>query len=113
MEDLLFERLERMDSTVPPEVVLQDIYLLDRVIRPLIGPHGDDYRAPFLAEALELRRFFADADARWEAIDLYDDLCDLCAVGCYASLERVLDRFRSYCRNKEEARVESSPADEA
>ena len=111
MEDLLFERLERMDSEVPPEVVLQDLYLLDHVVRPLIGPLGEDYRVPFLAEALEQRRFFADADARWEAIDLYDDLCDLCSIQCYASLERVIDRFRAYCRGKE--RVVWSPADEA
>jgi len=110
MEDLLFERLERMNSDVPPEVVLQDLYLLDRVVRPLIGPGGDDYRVPFLAEALEQRRFFADSDARWEAIDLYDDLCDLCAVGSYTSLEQVIDRFRAYCRGKNE-RVRSSPVD--
>lgn len=113
MEDLLFERLERMDSEVSPEVVLQDIYLLDRVVRPLTGPLGDDYRVPFLADALETRRFFADADARWEAIDLYEDLCDLCGIGSYASLERVLERFRAYCRGKEAARIASSPADHA
>jgi hypothetical protein len=110
MEDLLFERLERMDSEVPPEVVLQDLYLLDRVVRPLLGPAEADYRVPFLAEALEQRRFFADADARWEAIDLYDDLCDLCSVGSFASLEQVIERFRAYCRGKE--RVRWTPADE-
>ncbi len=112
MEDLLFERLERMDSEVSPEVVLQDLYLLDRVVRPLMGPRGEDYRAPFLAEALEQRRFFADSDARWEAIDLFDDLCDLCSVGSYSSLEEVLARFRMYCRGKIE-RVEARPADQA
>lgn len=112
MEDLLFERLERMDSGVPPEVVLQDLYLLDRVVRPLAGPREDDYRVPFLAEALELRRFFEDADTRWEAIELYDDFCDLCSITSYASLEEVLERFRAYCRDKVEG-VESRPADQA
>ena len=101
-----------MESEVPPEVVLQDLYLLDRVVRPLIGPGGDDYRAPFLAEALEFRRFFSDSDARWEAIDLYDDLCDLCAIASYTSLEEVLARFRTYCRGKAEG-VETKPADQA
>ena len=100
MEDLLFERLERMDSEVPPEVVLQDLYFLDRIVRPLAGPLGDDYRVPFLVEALESRRFFTHVDAYWEAIDLYDDLCDLCSVQSYGSLGRVLERFREYCRDK-------------
>ncbi|MFN2420847.1 MAG: hypothetical protein ABR527_05645 [Gemmatimonadota bacterium] len=102
MEDLLFERLERMDSEVPPEVVLQDIYFLDRIVRPLTGPQGDDYRVPFLAEALDSRHFFSDAEASWEAIDLYDDLCDLCSIRTYGSLARVLERFRAYCRDKSE-----------
>lgn len=112
MEDLLFERLERMDSAVPPETVLEDIYFLDRIVRPLSGPQGDDYRAPFLAEALESRRFFTDAEASWEAIDLYDDLCDLCSIHSYASMARVLDRFRAYCRAKVEP-LEPRSADEA
>ena len=112
MEDLLFERLERMDCDVPPEVVLQDIYFLDRVIRPVTGPHGDDYRAPFLAEALDARRFFSDAEGSWEAIDLYDDLCELCSIRSYDALARVLERFRAYCRAKREP-VEPRSADEA
>jgi hypothetical protein len=112
MEDLLFERLERMDSEVPPEVVLQDLYFLDRVVRPLTGPRGDDYRAPFLTEALESRRFFSNAEGGWEAIDLYDDLCNLCAIRSYASMARVLTRFRAYCRAKREA-IEPRSADEA
>lgn len=112
MEDLLFERLERMDSEVPPEAVLQDLYFLDRVVRPLTGPREDDYRGPFLAEALESRRFFSDTDASWEAIDLYDDLCDLCSIRSYASLARVLERFRAYCRAKVES-VGPRSADEA
>jgi hypothetical protein len=100
VEDLLFERLERMDSEVPPEVVLQDIYFLDRIVRPLAGPHEDDYRVPFLAEALDSRGFFSDAEGSWEAVDLYDDLCDLCSIRSYGSLARVLERFREYRRTK-------------
>ena len=49
---------------------------------------------PFLLEALEARDFFADPDDRWEAIEVYDDLCDLCDIRSYAGLAGVLERFR-------------------
>lgn len=87
-----------MDSQVGPEIVLQDLYFIDRVVRPLAGPAEEDYRIPYLIEALETRRFFASQEARWEAVELYDDLCDLCGVDSYAGLEDVLRRFRAYQR---------------
>lgn len=101
MEDLLFERLDRMNADVEPEVVLQDLYFIDRIMRPLVGPTESDYRIPYLAEALESRGFFTSTDAGWEAIELYDDLCGLCDVQSYASLERVLERFRAYRRSRD------------
>ena len=61
-----------MPSDVDPEIVLQDLYFLDRVVRPFAGPAGDDYRIPYLVEALESRRFFTSAEANWEAIELFD-----------------------------------------
>lgn len=96
MEDLLFERLDRMESDVDPEVVLQDLYLIDRIVRPQTGPREPEYRVPFLLEALESRDFFSDQHGRWEAIEVYDDLCDLCDIRSYAGLSAVLDRFRRY-----------------
>ena len=96
MEDLLFERLERMESGVDPEVVLQDLYLIDRVVRPHTGARELEYRIPFLLEALEARDFFSDPNDRCEAIELFDGLCDLCDVRSYAGLASVLDRFRHY-----------------
>ncbi|MBA3584616.1 MAG: hypothetical protein H0W36_08850 [Gemmatimonadetes bacterium] len=105
MEDLLFERLHRMDAEVEPEIVLQDLYFVDRVLRPLAGPADSDYRIPYLIEALEARRFFASPDAGWEAIELYDDLCDLCDVRSYAGLEDVLRRFRAYRGARDAASV--------
>lgn len=96
VEDLLFERLERMEARVPPEVVLQDLYFVDRVIRPLVGPEDVDYRVPYLVEALESRRFCPDAESCWGVIELYDDLCELCDVRSFEGLAEVLDRFRAY-----------------
>ncbi|HUP00578.1 MAG TPA: hypothetical protein VM737_03535 [Gemmatimonadota bacterium] len=96
MEDLLFERLDRMDAEVEPEIVLQDLYFIDRVVRPLTGPAESDYRIPYLVEALESRGFFASPDSGWEAVELYDDICELCEIRCYTALEEVLVRFRSY-----------------
>ena len=96
MEDLLFERLERMPAKVDPEIVLQDLYFVDRVVRPTVGIEDGEYRMPFLLECLEARGFCADADAGWEAVELYDDLCDLCAITTFAGLARVLDRVRAY-----------------
>lgn len=105
VEDLLFERLDRMESEVEPEVVLQDLFFLDRIARPIAGPEGSDYRMPYLDEALDIRRFFASTDARWEAIELYDDLCELCEIDSYDALERTLDRFRAYRRERDAATV--------
>ena len=96
MEDLLFERLDRMESSVDPEVVLQDLYLIDRVVRPQTGPSGHEYRISFLLEALEARDFFADPNDRCEAIELFDGLCELCDVRSYAGLASVLERFQHY-----------------
>lgn len=96
MEDLLFERLDRVNASVAPEVVLQDLFFIDRVARPSSGPVDPEYRVPFLAEALEERGFFEVPDDGWEAIDLYDDVCRLCEVDSYASLQAVLERFRAY-----------------
>lgn len=106
MEDLLFERLERMNAAVDPEVVLQDLWFLDQTVRPLDGPGDDEYRAPFLAESLESRGFFSDTSALWAAIEMYDDLCDLCEVTSYAGLSRVLERFRTYRREHEATPVD-------
>lgn len=96
MEDLLFERLDRMDVEVDPEVVLQDLYFIDRVMRPITGPRDPDYRGPWLFEALEARRLCSSDEARWEAIELYDDLVDLFGIDSFAALARVLDRYRAY-----------------
>lgn len=85
-----------MDAEVEPEIVLQDLYFIDRVVRPLAGPAGSDYRIPYLVEALESRHFFASPDSGWEAVELYDDICELCAIRCYTALEEVLARFRTY-----------------
>ncbi|HUP18754.1 MAG TPA: hypothetical protein VM778_02240 [Gemmatimonadota bacterium] len=106
MEDLLFERLDRLDVRVGPHVVLQDLFFLDRVVRPIAGPGGSDYRVPFLVEALESRGFCTDTEARWEAVELYDDLCELCDVRSYSGLERVLERYRRYLRARDSAAVE-------
>lgn len=106
VEDLLFERLDRMPSDVDPEIVLQDLYFLDRVVRPCAGPAEDDYRIPYLVEALESRRFFNSAEAHWEAIELYDDLCDLCGIRSYAALNEVMSRFRSYRAERDTTPVE-------
>lgn len=106
MDDLLFKRLERMNAAVEAEVVLQDLWFLDRTVRPLDGPRDDDYRAPFLAESLEARGFFSDTDALWAAIEMYDDLCDLCEVTSYAGLSRVLDRLRAYRRSHGDTRMD-------
>ena len=95
-----------MPSEVDPEVVLQDLYFLDRVVRPFAGPAEDDYRIPYLVEALESRRFFTSAEANWEAIELYDDLCDLCSVQSYAALDEVMNRFRSYRAERDTTPVE-------
>lgn len=107
MEDLLFERLDRMQSRVEPEIVLQDLYFIDRVVRPIAGPAGDDYRIPFLAEALEERGFFDSGDENWEAIDVYSDLCDLCGIRSYAALDAVLTRFRDYRVARQAASIEN------
>jgi hypothetical protein len=56
VEDLLFERLDRMQSRVEPEIVLQDLYFIDRVVRPIAGPEGDDYRIPFLGSSIRVTR---------------------------------------------------------
>lgn len=96
VEDLLFERLDRLKASVAPEVVLEDLFFIDRIARPASGPVDPDYRAPFLAEALEDRGFFESPDEGWEAIDLYDDVCRLFEVESYAALESVLERFRAY-----------------
>lgn len=106
MEDLLFERLDRLGSRVEPHVVLQDLFFLDRVVRPIAGPAEADYRVPFLVEALEARGFCPDPESRWEAIELFDDLCDLCDVRSYSTLERVLERYRHYLRARDETAVE-------
>lgn len=98
MEDLLFERLERMNASVEPEIILQDLYFVDRIVRPLAGPDGDDYRVPFLLEALESRGFCASTEGCWEAIELYDDLCDLFDIDSYGALARFLGRFGEYHR---------------
>lgn len=96
MEDLLFERLERMDIRVAPEVVLQDLWFVDRIVRPLVGPDDPDYRVPWLVETLEARRFCSTAEACWEVIDLYDDLVELFDIRTYSGLDAVLDRYREY-----------------
>lgn len=96
MEDLLFERLDRMDAEVDPEIVLQDLYFIDRVMRPIAGPRDPDYRGAWLFEALEARRLCPDEEAVWRAIELYDDLVDLFDIGSFAALSRVLDRYRAY-----------------
>lgn len=96
MEDLLFERLDRMRSEVEPEIVLQDLYFVDRVIRPTDGPTDPDYRGPWLVEALEARRLCPTVEACWEAIELYDDVLDLCDIQSYADLAAVLERYRAY-----------------
>lgn len=106
MEDLLFERLDRMDTRVEPHIVLQDLFFLDRIVRPLAGPGDPDYRVPFLVEALESRGFCPDAEARWEAVELYDDVCELCDVRSYTQLERVLERYRVYLRTRDTTAVE-------
>lgn len=106
MEDLLFERLDRLDASVEPVVVLQDLFLLDRIVRPVTGPADDDYRVPFLVEALESRGFCGDLESRWAAIELFDDVCELCDVRSYGSLERVLERYRRYRRARDAAAVE-------
>ena len=106
VEDLLFERLDRMPSEVEPEIVLQDLYFVDRVLRPFAGPADLDYRIPYLVEALESRRFFNASDANWEAIELYDDLCDLCGIQSYAALDEVLRRFRTYRAQRDATPVE-------
>lgn len=95
-----------MGAEVEPEIVLQDLYFVDRVVRPLAGPAESDYRIPFLIEALESRGFFASPDAGWEAIELYDDLCQLCDIRTYAALEEVLKRFRSYRGARDTSPVE-------
>lgn len=105
MEDLLFERLDRMGSDVDPEVVLQDLYLIDRIVRPQTGPREPEYRTPFLIEALEAREFFADPQSSWEAIEVYDDLCDLCHIRSYAGLSAVLERFRMYRRARDPSAI--------
>ncbi len=106
VEDLLFERLDRMPSEVDPEIVLQDLYFVDRVVRPFAGPADKDYRIPYLVEALESRGFFNVSDANWEAIELYDDLCDLCGIQSYAALDEVLRRFRTYRAERDATPVE-------
>ncbi len=106
MEDLLFERLDRMPSEVDPEIVLQDLYFVDRVVRPFAGPTDPDYRIPYLVEALESRGFFNVPDANWEAIELYDDLCDLCGVQSYVALDEVLQRYRTYRAERNATPVE-------
>lgn len=108
MEDLLFERLDRMASNIEPEVVLQDLYFVDRVARPLVGPDERDYRVPYLVEALEARGFFSDEDEGWAAVELYDDLCDLCEVGSYAELTEVIQRFQAYRSARNTTKVEDS-----
>jgi hypothetical protein len=105
VEDLLFERLDRMESEVDPEVVLQDLYLIDRIVRPQAGPREPEYRVPFLLEALESREFFTDPNDRCEAIELYDDLCDLCEVRSYVGLAAVLERFRVYRRSRDPSAI--------
>lgn len=99
MEDLLFERLERMNTEVEPEIVLQDLYFVDRVVRPVAGPEDPEYRIPFLLEALESRRFCPTVEARWEVVEVYDDLCELCEIGTYEELSEVLERYRVYHRS--------------
>lgn len=106
MEDLLFERLDRLNAAVAPHVVLQDLFLLDTVVRPLAGPRDEDYRVPFLIEALESRGFCPDEESRWDAIELLDDVCELCDVDSYPALERVLERYRAYRRARDAAAVE-------
>ena len=96
MDELLCERLDRMESSVDPEVVLQDLYLIDRVVRPQTGPSEREYRISFLLEALEARDFFADPNDRCEAIELFDGICDLYDIRSYAGLASVLERFRIY-----------------
>lgn len=97
-----------MPSEVDPEIVLQDLYFVDRVVRPFAGPAEEDYRIPYLVEALESRGFFNIADANWEAIELYDDLCDLCGIQSYAALDEVLRRFRTYRAERDATPVEES-----
>lgn len=96
MEDLLFERLDRMATDVEPEIVLEDLYFVDRVIRPIHGPTEPDYREPWLVEALQARRFCPSVEACWEAVELYDDIMDLCDIHSYAALAAVLDRYQAY-----------------
>lgn len=96
MEDLLFERLERLEADVAPEVVLQDLYFVDRVVRPVFGPDGPDYRVPFLVEALESRRFCSSVEDRLAAIELFDDLCELCDIRSFGALAEFLERYRRY-----------------
>ena len=86
----------RLRDDVEPEVVLQDLYLIDRIVRPQAGPREPEYRVPFLLEALEARDFFSDPHDRCEAIELFDGLCDLCDIRSYAGLASVLERFRHY-----------------
>jgi hypothetical protein len=105
VEDLLFERLDRMESEVDPEVVLQDLYLIDRIVRPQAGPQEPEYRVPFLLEALESREFFTDPNDRCEAIEVYDDLCDLCDIRSYVGLDAVLERFRVYRRSRDPSAI--------
>jgi hypothetical protein len=105
VEDLLFERLDRMESDVDPEVVLQDLYLIDRIVLPQAGPREPEYRIPFLLEALESRDFFSDQHDRCEAIEVFDDLCDLCDIHSYAGLSAVLERFRLYRRSRDPSAI--------
>lgn len=99
MEDLLFERLDRLEAEVDPEIVLQDLYFIDRVMRPATGPDDPDYRGPWLFEALQARRLCSGDEACWRAIDLYDDLLDLFEIDSFRSLDRVLERYRDYERS--------------
>ncbi len=108
MEDLLFERLDRMVADVEPDVVLQDLYFLDRVARPLVGPDDAEYRVPYLVEALQSRAFFPEDEACWEAIELFDDLCDLCAVRSYPQLAAVIERFHVYRQRQPSGRLGES-----
>lgn len=57
MEDLLFERLDRL--------------------RPLSGPRDEDYRVPFLVEALESRGFCPDEESRWDAMERHAAVRDV------------------------------------
>jgi len=94
MEDLIFEKLARLNARVDALVILEDLFLLDQQAE-------HDFRIPFLLSGLCRRHFLPSNAACLEAIALYDRIVELYSIREYADLLDFGQKFQAYLKTKD------------